>query len=117
MFLKRFNTGAAVRVGSVLAEELVSARPGQTRAKTDEVQRFLQRVDQEARPLKLGWFGRARMANAFKWRLREAGFAQDTVDDLTHTLLLHLLRPSAAASEQVPMRPNRAMRRRMAKKR
>jgi hypothetical protein len=116
MFSKLFNTGAASSAGEGLAQELLSTGTQQRAPGRDDVQRLLLKVDQDVRPLKLGWLGRARLANAFKWRLREGGLAQDAVDELTQLVLTHLTRP-ALAGDQVPMKPNRAMRRRTAKKR
>jgi hypothetical protein len=121
MPLNWFNTRTAAVVGASLAEGLVSTREGHApRVKEPVFQRLLQRIDQEARPLKLGWIGRARLASAFKWKLREAGVDQGTVDELTNVLLMHLMQPVAVESDapaQTPIQPNRAMRRRMAKQR
>jgi len=126
MFLKLFNSGAAAKLGAALAEDLIpppeksnaAARPRQApRAAADNLQRLLHRIDLEGRPLKLGWYGRARLANAFKWRLLEADFAQDVADELTQVMLMHLITPASATPVSLPLTPNRAMRRRMAKKR
>jgi len=104
MLLKWFDTRAAAEVGVALANEVVpkagSKPPGQAkgaRGKGADLQWFLQRVDQQAAPLKLGWFGRAKLANAFKWQLREAGVDLPTIDELTHLLLLRLSTPPGAA--------------------
>lgn len=101
MVLKWFNTRAAAEVGVALADELVPAAGSNpagrakkgAKANGAELQQFLQRVDQKAAPLKLGWFGRAKLANAFKWRLREAGVDLPVIDEMTHVLLLRLSAP------------------------
>jgi hypothetical protein len=114
MPLNWFRTGDAARVGGSLAEGLVVTREGHApRVKEPVFQRLLQRIDQEARPLKLGWIGRARLASAFKRRLREAGVDQGTVDDLTNVLLMHLMQPVVVESDaavQSPGQSNRAIR-------
>lgn len=103
MFLKWFDTRAAAEMGVALANEFVptagSKSPGRAKGGAD-LQWFLQRVDQQAAPLKLGWLGRAKLANAFKWRLREAGVDLPTIDELTHVLLLRLSAPAQGAVTQ-----------------
>src|SRR5215469_927429 len=54
------------------------------------MQKFLQRVDREARPLRLNVFKRAKLANSFKWRLLEKGVDKELVDELTQALVLRL---------------------------
>jgi tetratricopeptide (TPR) repeat protein len=54
------------------------------------MQRFLQQVDRDARPLKLNVFSRAKLANAFKWRLLEKGADSALVEELTQALVLQL---------------------------
>jgi hypothetical protein len=54
------------------------------------LERFLQRVDRETRPLQLNLFKRAKLANTFKWRLLEKGIEPQIVDELTQALLLRM---------------------------
>jgi tetratricopeptide (TPR) repeat protein len=54
------------------------------------LQRFLQRVDREARPLRLNFFQRAKLANSFKWRLRDKGMGRELADELTQALIMRL---------------------------
>src|ERR1700753_3279095 len=107
MGLHFFRPNAAVRLGDSVAQDLMAAspKPGK-RERAADIQLFLQRVDEQARPLKLGWLGRARLTNAFKWRLREVGIEQSLADELTHILLMHLVRPASVAGEPPPARPN-----------
>jgi len=39
---------------------------------------------------KLNIYKKAKLGNVFKWRLRELGYANELVDELTKELLLHL---------------------------
>jgi Flp pilus assembly protein TadD len=98
MWLNRLNTRTASKVGSALAEPFVAAAtaPPVERGKTKPWERgnvlneFLARVDAEARPLQLGLFRRAKLANSFKWRLLESGVEPAAADELTRMLLLRL---------------------------
>jgi tetratricopeptide (TPR) repeat protein len=91
----------AAQVGMALADDFVlqtasgpSARQRQKRTQGAELQaylqKFLQRVDRETRPLKLNIFRRATLANAFKWRLLEKGVEQNVVEELTRALVLRV---------------------------
>jgi tetratricopeptide (TPR) repeat protein len=104
MLLKWLNAREATEVGTALADDFVlqsasgssSTRRQETRlgAQGQELQKFLhkflQRVDREARPLKLNLFKRAKLANSFKWRLLEKGVERQLVDELTQALVLRL---------------------------
>ena len=109
MLFKWLDAREATAAGVALADDfdlqsaatLPSARARETgqRAREPELQkflqRFLQRVDQAARPLKLNVFKRAKLANSFKWRLLEKGVEQELVDELTQALVLRLTGVSA----------------------
>jgi tetratricopeptide (TPR) repeat protein len=58
---------------------------------------FLQQVDREARPLRLSFYKRAKLANSFKWRLLERGVEQGRASELTQLLLLQLSANGASA--------------------
>lgn len=99
--LKWLDTSEATAAGVALADDfylqsgsrLPRARgreAGQEPELQKFLQKFLQRVDQAARPLKLNVLKRAKLANSFKWRLREKGVEQELVDELTRALVLRL---------------------------
>jgi tetratricopeptide (TPR) repeat protein len=101
MLLDSLLARDATRVGTALADDFVmqsanAAPNGREERGTPSghlqrlLQRFLQRVDQETRPLQLNIFKRAQLANSFKWRLREKGVEPRMIDELTHALLLRL---------------------------
>jgi hypothetical protein len=99
MILEWFNAKQATEVGNALAEEFVrqtasspSKRRKKTRAEENhaELQSFIQRIDSEARPLRLNLYKRAKLANSFKWKLLQNGFEQPIADELTRMLLLRL---------------------------
>ena len=99
MVLKWFDARQATELGVALADQFVP-RPkagSPTRARKPrrvdprrEIQKFMERVDSEALPLKLNFYKKSKLANAFKWRLREGGVEAGLVDELTKMLLLRL---------------------------
>jgi Flp pilus assembly protein TadD len=102
MLLDWFDARDATRVGAVLADDFVMQKAAGSRAAPQDpraessgqlqklLQRFLQRVDREARGLELNLFKRAKLANSFKWRLLEKGVEREIADELTHALVLRL---------------------------
>ena len=52
--------------------------------------KMLEQVDQFKLESKLNIYKKAKLGNAFKWTLKEAGYAQEEVDQLTGTLMRQL---------------------------
>src|SRR5580765_6421412 len=101
MLLNWLNASDATQVGTALADDFVlQSDPGPTGARRNPhaqgrdlqklLQKFLQRVDREARGLELNLFKRAKLANSFKWRLLEKGVEREIADELTQALVLRL---------------------------
>ena len=97
MWLDWFNSRIATDVGNSLADHFMAAatatkkgRPSRPADRAQAIQSFLARVDSEARPLRLGVFRKAKLANSFKWRLLDRGTDPALVDELTRMLLLRL---------------------------
>jgi len=117
MLLDWLDARDATRVGTALADDFVLQkaassrvpRPGASSAQLHRLlQKFLQRVDREARALELNLFKRAKLANSFKWRLLEKGVEQEIADELTQALVLRLTagqspQRSAEQSSLAPM--------------
>ncbi len=38
----------------------------------------------------LGVYGKAKLGNVFRWRLKEMGYSEKFVDEVTHRLVVHL---------------------------
>ncbi len=72
------------------AQKLKGGRAAQAAWRDKAIQSFLARVDSEARPLRLGFFRRAKLANTFKWRLLDRGTDPGLADELTRMLVLRL---------------------------
>src|SRR6516164_8570257 len=108
MLLHWLDARAATRVGATLADDVVMQQAAGSRAapRGDPsaqlqrlLQKFLQRVDREARGLELNLFKRAKLANSFKWRLLEKGVEREIVDELTQALVVRLTSAAAPAPE------------------
>ena len=102
MLLKWFNAHEAVEVGNALADQFIpqtasAPAKGPKKAKPGRedlvLQEFLQRIDRDARPLRLNFYKRAKLANTFKWKLLQNGVEPVLVDELTRMLLLRLATP------------------------
>src|SRR3979490_196379 len=104
MLFKWLDARKATEVGAALADRFVlgpapnASGPRQEQSGPDSqrkdlqrfLQRFLQQIDREARPLQLNVFQRAKLANTFKWKLLDSGVARELVDELTEALVLRL---------------------------
>ena len=95
MVLNWFNSKVAVEMGGSLADQFLAAvakanAKRKTPDHTQAIQALLGQVDREVRPLRLGMFRRAKLANTFKWRLLDKGVDRSLADELTRMLLLRL---------------------------
>jgi len=110
MLLKWLKASEATEVGAALADDVIlqnpcgvtpnkDVRPGQERDLQKFLQKFLQQVDRDARPLQLNVFKRAKLANTFKWRLLEKGVERQVVNELTQALVLRLTANQAQAGD------------------
>ncbi|MDB6012017.1 MAG: hypothetical protein JWL65_4267 [Gammaproteobacteria bacterium] len=95
MWLDWLSSRIASDVGNSLADHFMAATaatkgrpPSRSAEQGNAIQSLLARVDSEARPLRLGMFRRAKLANSFKWRLLDAGTDPALVGELTRMLLL-----------------------------
>lgn len=112
MLLKWLDAREATAAGVALADDfalqsaskLPRVRASETRQQPELqkfLHKFLQGVDQAARPLKLNVFKRAKLANSFKWRLLEKGVEQQVADELTQALIMRL---TGATADSAPAR-------------
>jgi tetratricopeptide (TPR) repeat protein len=114
-----FKTREAATVGAALAEYLLlppTAAPRRARARANELQRqqlsdllheFLQKVDREARPLRLNTYKRASLANSFRWKLLEKGVEPEIVAEFTRALVVHLTPGGAPVKHAIVTPPAR----------
>jgi hypothetical protein len=99
MLLNFLNAREAVAIGNALADQFVpqttpdlakrvkKAKPGDAE---EELRKFVQRIDSDARPLRLNLYKRAKLANTFKWKLLQNGVKAEFVNELTRILLVRL---------------------------
>ena len=99
MLLNFLNAREAVAIGNSLADQFVPqaapdpakrAKKGRPGNAEDELQKFVQRIDSDARPLRLNFYKRAKLANSFKWKLLQNGVKPEFVNELTRILLVRL---------------------------
>lgn len=95
MLIQWFNAREAVAAGATLADHFLprQAAAGNARVPKDwrsDVPRFRQRIAHETCSLKLNLFKRARLLNAFKWRLLEHGFDPIAANELTQVVVMQL---------------------------
>ena len=48
---------------------------------------------------KLGWLGKAKLGNSFRWELTEMGYQKDFVDFATEAVVVHLSKKPALAAD------------------
>ena len=99
MLLNFLNARQAVAISSSLADQFIpratpdaakrakKAKPGEAE---EELRKFVQRIDSDARPLRLNLYKRAKLANSFKWKLLQNGVKPEFVNELTRMLLMRL---------------------------
>src|SRR5215472_2679630 len=117
MWLNRLNTRIAAEVGGTLADHFVAVapkpgggRPSRPVEQRRAIQSFMARIDSDARPLRLGMFGRAKLVSSFKEKLLDSGVDRGLAEELTRMLLLRLAneepqRPPVAAATPAETRP------------
>lgn len=47
---------------------------------------------------RLGWYGKAKLGNAFRWELVELGYTKEFVELATEAVILHAAKGKSAAS-------------------
>jgi len=112
MILQWFDASEASNIGAALADQYaipqivdssIESRELPVAGPRDELAEIFQRVDREIRDLRLNFYKRARLANAFKWRLLEKGVERRVADDATQRLVMRLSldTPSIATDETI----------------
>jgi Flp pilus assembly protein TadD len=102
MILQWFNARQASEAGAALADKVTSSAAGikgADPARSDGAMLdILRRAGAEMGTLRLNFYQRAKLANAFKWRLIENGVEKKVADKVTQALVVDLSRsvPSEA---------------------
>jgi tetratricopeptide (TPR) repeat protein len=85
-----FNAREASELGNALADQFAAQTAVSSTDRGKPVQELLRYADGDTRTSRLNMFKRAKLANAFKWRLLEKGIEKNLADEVTHKLVLHL---------------------------
>ena len=100
MLLSWFDARQASETGLSLADEYTFlAAPGSRGGRRprkgdpqqgDSLKEFLRRVERQTHAIPLNFYKKAKLANAFRWRLVEKGIESSVAAKVTHTLVMHL---------------------------
>ena len=99
MLFNWFDAREAEQCGLSLAQffaDRVSVKAGEGGKKSlpkkqlEAVNKMLAQAQRFGHEHKLNLYKKAKLGNAFKWKLKESGYANELVDELTKELLLHL---------------------------
>lgn len=92
MILQWFNAREASQAGAALADKLTpaAARMEKSDVARDRFREIVQGIRGEVRDLKLNLYQRAKLANAFKWKLIENGIETAVASEFTQCLVMDL---------------------------
>src|SRR5579871_4743208 len=93
MRIKWFDARRATEIGEGLADHFALRRTAEgsgRKPQNDPMRQFLIRAEQELQNETLNFYKRAKLANAFKWRLLEMGIESGVAGNATQTLVMHL---------------------------
>lgn len=72
------------------ASEPQLAKKGAQRRLEGVLEHIMNDLDAFQREMHLGWIGKARLGNAFRWRLVDRGFSQKFAEALTEGVIKHI---------------------------
>lgn len=92
MILQWFNAREASQAGAALADKLTpaAARMEKSEVAPEKLQEIVKGIRSEVRDLKLNLYQRAKLANAFKWKLIENGIETAVASEFTQCLVMDL---------------------------
>ncbi len=109
MILESFNASDASKMGVALADQFappqtssaVPAKRSAPKQPGDALLEILHGADHEVRSLRLNFYKKAKLANAFKWRLLENGIEKAKAAEVTQRLVMLLSEnPATSALDQ-----------------
>jgi len=108
-FQNKSNTDIKV-FATGLASKLIKRYPPQTdqqaekRPSVNRLTRIVEETSTSAAKFsadkKLGWLGKAKLANEFRWSLSEAGYTKEFVDFATEAMVVYLNQKQASKISQ-----------------
>lgn len=91
MMFEWFNARAATDFGESLADFLAERIPTKNPRKAPEaLDKIFARVEQFKQTHRLNMYKKAKLGNAFKWKLIDYGYEDEFIDEMTKEVLLHL---------------------------
>jgi tetratricopeptide (TPR) repeat protein len=94
MVLQWFDARQASEAGATLADKITPSatriEQTDTKSRNDTLREIGARAGSEVRDLRLNFYQRAKLANAFKWRLIENGVEKKVADAVTQSLVIDL---------------------------
>lgn len=99
----------AVDLGASLAQELsrrypltLEGKAGMPKVSVDRLSRILEGIYTMGQALqrehRFGWFRKARLCHAFKWKLHELGYSKPFIDKATEGLVIYLCKADTQPS-------------------
>jgi hypothetical protein len=96
--LNWFDARDAQQFGTTLADFFIEKMPAATLDKSEKAtqkkREVLQKITAQAEVFKishkLNLYKKAKLGNAFKWKLLDGGYPEDVVDELTRALLVRI---------------------------
>ena len=102
MILQWFDARRASEAGAALADKLTPAAARMEKsdvAPSESFREIVKRARGEVLDLKLNLYQRAKLANAFKWKLIENGIERKLADEVTQSLVMDLSTNRGAVPE------------------
>jgi hypothetical protein len=98
MIFSWFDATDAEKFGEFLADFFMQRVPLATskeknksfRQRAEILSKLFTQLEKFKKEKKLNFYKKAKLGNAFKWKLKEAGYESDFVDQLTHALIQKL---------------------------
>lgn len=91
MLLDWFDARSAVECGGSLADFVAERIPNRNPKKAPEaLEKLFAQIERFKQGNKLNMYKKAKLANAFKWKLIDHGYTDEFVNEMTKEVLLHL---------------------------
>ncbi|MDD5249702.1 MAG: hypothetical protein PHY45_11985 [Rhodocyclaceae bacterium] len=91
MIFDWFDAREASRFGTSLADFVVERIPSKSPKKAPEaLAKLFAQIERFKQTNRLNMYKKAKLGNAFKWKLRDYGYTDEFVDEITKEVLLHL---------------------------
>jgi len=110
MFKAFFKRSGTAEFAKTLAADIAKRYPpqlekqGGKRPSLNRLTRIIEDACKKARDFqsvnKLGWLGKARLGNTFRWELQELGYRKDFIEMSTEALIIYISRPNTGSKDE-----------------